>query len=188
MSGHRQPFEALEDYQSGGMSDADAAGFEEELFAAAAAGNADEASFVDRIALIARYLEPRGGFDIGSTRARVDELLASGLRVQLIDPPPAAEVKMPPLDPEAELVITHIAVDVRGYDSVDVVIETPDGTELKTFRDVGWDPHDGTLYAVCEGPLARLSAQVPRVISRVIGTRMGEKHQIAVFESVNATA
>lgn len=186
MTDPRGPFEALEEYQSGGMSDADAAGFEEELFAAAAAGGAEEASFVERISLIARYLEPRGGFDMGSTRARVDQLLASGLRVQLVDPEPAATVQMPPLDPEAEIVITHLAVDVRGYDSVDVVVERPDGSELKTFRDVNWDPEDGTLYAVCEGPLARLSAQVPRVVSRIIGTRAGEKHAIAVFEAVNS--
>lgn len=182
----RKPFEALEDYQSGGMSDADAAGFEEELFAAAAAGAADEASFVDRVSLITRYLEPRGGLDIGSTRARVDQLLASGLRVQLIDPEPAPLVHLPPLDPDAEIIITHVTVDVRGYDSVDVVVERPDGTELKTFRDVGWDPDDGSLYAVCEGHLARISAQVPRVVSRIVGTRAGQKHEIAVFESVNA--
>ncbi|HVY27228.1 MAG TPA: hypothetical protein VHB79_11795 [Polyangiaceae bacterium] len=187
MSEPRKPFEALEEYQSGGMPDADAAGFEEELFAAAAAGTAEEASFVDRVALIGRYLEPRGGLDIGSTRARVDQLLGSGLRVQLIEPAPAPSVQMPPLDPDAEIVITHVAVDVRGYDSVDVVVETPDGTELKTFRDVGWDPDDGTMYAVCEGHLARLAAQVPRVVSRIIGTRAGQKHQIAVFESVNSS-
>lgn len=186
MSDPRQPFEALEQYQSGGMPDADAAGFEEELFAAAAAGTAEEASFVDRVSLIARYLEPRGGLDIGSTRARVDQLLASGLRVQLIDPEPAPSVQMPPLDPDAEIIITHVAVDVRGYDSVDVVIETPDGNQLKTFRDIGWDPEDGTLYAVCEGHLARISAQVPRVVSRIVGTRAGQKHEIAVFESVNS--
>src|SRR5690242_8352997 len=111
MSDPRKPFEALEEYQTGAMPDADAAGFEEELFAAAAAGTAEEASFVDRLSLIARYLEPRGGLDIGSTRARVDQLLSSGLRVQLIDPEPAPSVQMPPLDPDAEIIITHVAVD-----------------------------------------------------------------------------
>lgn len=186
MNEPRKPFEALVEYESGGMSDAAAAGFEEELFAAAAVGTAADATFVESISLIARYLEPRGGFDMGSTRARVDQLLASGLRVQLIDPEPAALVQMPPLDPDAEIIITHVAVDVRGYDSVDVVVETPDGTQLKTFRDVNWDPDDGTMYAVCEGPLARLSAQVPRVISRVIGKRGDQEHLIAAFESVNA--
>ena len=178
------PFETLDAYLSGEMPDAEAEPFEEALFDSAAHGQADEADFVERVALIGRYLLPRGGFDMGSARSRVDQLLAEGVRLQFISPEPGPVIHLPPIDADAEIVVTHMRVDVRGYDSVDVRVEKPDGTELKTFRDIGWDPNDGTVYAVCEAPLARISMQQRHVRSRIIGTRAGEKHVIAVFESV----
>jgi hypothetical protein len=187
MSDQRAPFEALDAYQTGDMPEAEAASFEEELFAAAAAGSADEAHFVDRLSLIGQYLWPRGGWDFGSTRARVDELIAAGLRVQVLYPepgPPGEPARIPEIDDDAEIVATHIAIDVRGYDSVRAIVEKPDGTELKTFRDVGFDPVDGSMYALCEAPLARISAQQRHVRTRVIGTRAGFDHVIAVFETV----
>ena len=93
----------------------------------------------------------------------------------------------PRIADDAEIVVTHVAIDVRGYDSIDVVIEKPDGTPLKTFRDIGFDPTDGTLYALCEAPLARISAQQSHICSHVIGTRAGSPHVIASFEIVNVT-
>lgn len=186
MSEARKPFELLDDYQSGVLPEPEAALFEEELFAAAAAGSAEEATFLDRIALIQQYLEPRGGLDMGSTRARVDQLIAAGLRVQIVAAEAAPLIHLPPIDPDAEIVVTHIPVDVRGYDSVDVTCERKDGTELKRFRDVNWDPDDGTLYAVCEAPLARISTFHGHIISRIIGMRAGEQHTLAVFETIAA--
>ena len=43
MTSTRAPFEALDAYQTGEMSDAEAASFEEQLFAAAAAGEGEAA-------------------------------------------------------------------------------------------------------------------------------------------------
>jgi hypothetical protein len=186
----RAPFEAFDAYQSGLMPETEAAAFEDELFSAAADGAAHEAHLVDRLCLIGRYLAARGGLDVGSSRARVDELIAAGLRVQVLVPEPGAPgqpLVMPRIDDDAEIVVTHVAIDVRGYDSVDVIIEKPDGTPLKTFRDIGFDPTDGTLYALCEAPLARISAQQSHICSRVIGTRAGSPHVIASFEIVNVT-
>lgn len=186
MSETRQAFELLDDYQSGVLPEPEAALFEEELFAAAAAGVADEATFVDRLSLMQQYLEPRGGLDMGSTRARVEQLIAAGLKVQVVAPEVAPVVRLPAIDADAEIVVTHIPLDVRGYDSVDVICERPDGSELKTFRDVNWDPEDGTLYAVCEAPLARISTFNRHIVTRVIATRAGEKHTLAVFETLAA--
>jgi hypothetical protein len=188
MTDNRAPFEALDAYQAGVMPDTEAAVFEEELFAAAAGGTASEAELVDRLSLIGRYLWPRGGWDFGSSRARVDELIAAGHRVQVLVPqpgPPGQPLVVPRIDDDAELVATHVAIDVRGYESVDVVVEKPDGTLLKTFRDIGFDPTDGSVYALCEAPLARISAQQTHICSRVIGTRNGTQHLIASFEVVN---
>jgi hypothetical protein len=187
MSDERAPFEALDAYQTGEMSEAEAAGFEEELFAAAAVGAAGEALFVDRLALIGQYLARRGGWDFGSSRARVDELIAAGLRVQVLEAElglPSEPVRIPRINDDAEIVASRFAIDVRGFDSVRVIVEKPDGTEIKTFRDIGFDPTDGSVYAVCEAPLARISAQQKHVRTRVIGTRAGLDHVIAVFETV----
>jgi hypothetical protein len=189
MSDARAPFEALDAYQTRDMPDDEAAGFEDELFGAAAVGAAvaEEALFVDRLSLIGRYLVPRGGWDFGSSRARIDQLLAAGLRVQLLVPQPGQPGEpyvVPPIDDDAEIVATHVAIDVRGYDSVRVIVEKPDGTQLKVFRDVGFDPLDGTMYAVCEAPLARISAQQTHLRSHIIGTRGGVEHVIGVFETV----
>jgi len=189
MTDTRAPFEALDAYQSGEMPDADAAPFEEALFSAAAANTAAEASFVDRLSSLGYFLSLRGGWDIGSSRARVDELTAAGLKVQLLEPRPGAPgepLRIPKIDADAEIVVTHVAIDVRGYDSVDVLVEKPDGTVLKWFRDIGFDPNDGSVYAVCEAPLARISAQQLHVRSHVIGNRAGVQHVVAVFETVQA--
>jgi hypothetical protein len=184
------PFELLDDYQTGAMSDADARDFEDELFTAAGNGGATELDFVDRVSRWGYFLAGRGGFDIGSTRARVDELIAKGLRVQVLDAGPENLVdgvfQLPKIDDDAQIVVTHLPLDVRGYDSVDVIVEKPDGTLLKRFRDIGWEPSDGTLYAVCEAPLARISAAAGHVRSTVLGKRGDKEHVIASFESMTA--
>jgi hypothetical protein len=179
----REPFAELVDYESGELSDAEAAAFEEGLFAAAADGRAAEAAFVDKLSLIGQYLRPRGGFDIGSSRARVDALIAAGLRVQLVDPEPAEVVEIPAVADDAEIFVTLLRMDVRGYDSVDVIVQRPDGRELKTFRDLGCDPETGYVYAVCEAPLARIAAKQRHIVTRVVGTRDGVEHTLAAFEA-----
>jgi hypothetical protein len=182
--------QALDAYQSGEMSDPDAAGFEEELFDAAGNGVAAELDFVDRVARFGRFLDSRGGFDIGSSRARVDQLIAQGLRVQVLAAGAENLVDgvfhLPKISDDAQIVVTHVPLDVRGYDSVDVVIEKVGGAVLKRFRDIGWDPADGSVYAVCEAPLARISAQAGHVRSTVLGKRAGQEHVIAVFETMTA--
>jgi hypothetical protein len=185
MTGGRAPFEALDDYVSGDMPDADVAGFEEELFAAAAAGRAAEAEFVDQFVQLGRHLTLRAGFDMGSTRARVDELIAAGLNVQILEPESAADGShaFPPIREDAELVVTVIPFDVRGYDSLEVAIERPDGSPLKTFRDVSCDPETGYLYALCEAPLARLSVH-RHVVARIFGKRGRDRHELLVMHNV----
>jgi hypothetical protein len=188
MSEPFKPFERLDDYQLGAMSDADAAAFEDELFAAAAAGAADEAAFVDRVSLIGQYLAPRGGLDIGSSRQRVEQLIAAGYRVQIMAPEPAERIHFPPIEPDAELIVTQIKLDLRGWDALDVIVERPDGTELKTFRDVSCDPESGNIYALCEAPLARISLLNRHIVTRIMGTRAGKREEIGRFEAFASPA
>lgn len=185
MSTAHEPFAQLVDYETSGMDDAAAAAFEEQLFADSAEGRALEAAFVDRVTRIGQFLLPRGGWDIGSSKARVDSLIAAGLRVQIIDPPPSASMQVPPVDDDAEIVVTVFRLDARGFDSIDVVCSKPDGTELKTFRDVSCDPDSGHFYAVCEAPLARIAAKQRHIHTRVIGTRDGQQHTLAEFDTLS---
>jgi hypothetical protein len=46
------------------------------------------------------------------------------------------------------------------------------------------NPKDLAIYALCEEPLARLAYGRPRVITRVVGERNGNRETFAEFETV----
>jgi hypothetical protein len=123
-----------------------------------------------------------GGFDGAGTRAQVDKLLAAGLKVHFVDLGTGGIADFPRWQPGTEIVVARLAVDMRGYDSVDVEVETGEGRPIKTFRETGCDPTDGALYAICQEPLARLAFGTRRIVSRVIGTRAGRRETVAVFD------
>jgi hypothetical protein len=129
-------------------------------------------------------LSARAGLALGVSRARVDELLRSGLKVHYFDAgTPDGVVEVPGWDAGIDLVITRIGVDTRGFDSVDLEILSLDGTLLKTIRDVQGDPHEGAVYAVCEAPLAVLALRTGATRTRFIGMRAGRRETITVFEA-----
>lgn len=171
-----------DDYVSGHMSDADADAFEEELFAAPDA--AGDAAFVDDLARLLAVCDADGGLVDGGTRAQVDALRAAGARVHFADlGGGGAPVAFPGWDAdEIDVVVARLGVDLRGYESVDVEVETGDGRPVKTFRDVACDPTDGALYAICREPLARLAFGKGRTISRIIATQGGRRTTVAVFQ------
>lgn len=173
----------LDDYLSGFMPDETAAGFEEELFALSAAGETASAEFVDRLGRFGRYLQDRVGLAMGSSRALVDRLLASELKVEYTEIPPNVTLRATRIADDTEIVISRLGVDLRGYSDIQVNIERPDGTLLKTFRDVECAPEDGALYAVCEATLARM-AYVVHTIARITATRDGKREQVATLETL----
>jgi hypothetical protein len=176
--------ESLDDYLSGAMPDETASGFEDELFAASAEGSASEADFVDRVAEIGRFLVSRSGMAMGTSRKRVDELLASDLKVHYFDAgPPGPPVVIPAWGDDIDVVITRIGLDTRGYEHVDVEITGPDGKPLKTIRDVE-GAEDGAFYAACEEPLARLAFALGPTVSRITGMRDGKRELIAEFRAI----
>lgn len=183
MSNAPNAFAELVDYETDALSEEEAQAFEERLFAAAAQGAAPEAAFLDQVTRSGQFLHSRGTWDFSSTKARVDELIASGLKVQVIDPEPGPDLYLPTIEDDAEVVVTVFRLDARGYDSLELRCTRPDGSELKTFRDVTCDPEDGHLYAMCEAPLARITYQQPCIVTELIGTRGGERHTVAKFEA-----
>lgn len=178
---------ALDDYASGLMSESEAEAFEEELFARAARGDAPEATFLETLRRAAEWIQTRrGSFEVGSTRAEVDRLLASGARITYMDFGDCKQpVDVPPLPPDLELFIYRVGVDLRGedYDTIDVVVETSTGEYIKTFRDVRYDATDGAFYGVCEAPLAEISFCRGTAISKIMLGRGTERRHVATLET-----
>lgn len=178
---------ALDDYTSGLMPEAVAEDFEQQLFARAARNEAPEAVFTETLRRAAEWIQTRrGSFEVGSTRAEVDHLLASGARITYMDFGDCSRpIDIPPLDPELDFFIYRVGVDLRGedYDTIDVVVETPTGEYIKTFRDVRYDASDGAFYGICEAPLAELSFRRGAAISKVMLGRGSERRQIATLET-----
>lgn len=174
----------LDDYVSGAMPDAEASAFEEELFVRAADGAAPEAEFAERLRRSVRWIAGRGAFKVGSTRAEVEALLRSGLATTYVDFGDGKRpVDIAPLPANLELYTYRLGVDLRGYDGVDVIVETPEGEHIKTFRDVSYDPTDGAIYGVCEAPLAEISFRRGTVRSKVMAGHGAERRLVATFET-----
>jgi hypothetical protein len=186
-AGH-EPLAELDDYTSGLMPEAEADAFEEALFARAARGAAPEAEFLERLRRDAEWVARRGPFKVGNTRAEIDAVLASGLKVSFLDlGDGSAPVDVHAYPPDLDLVTYRLGVDLRGYEAVDVVVETPTGKYIKTFRDVSYDPTDGALYGMCEAPLAELAFRRGTVLSKVMAGHGAERKLVATFETRPAT-
>jgi hypothetical protein len=199
MSAPTEPLLRLDDYVTGDMSEAEARTFEADLFAAVASdadspadvfkrsGLVADAGFLDRLARLASNPDELAAFAGGFARAQVDGLLGSPLPVHYVDLGAGGASVFPSWGADVKFVIARLAVDLRGWQDVDIEVTTADGTPVKTFRDVHCAPEDGALYAICHAPLARLAFARGRSISRVIATRDGTRETVAVFDLQPAT-
>ncbi len=172
MSASHDDLALLDDYLSGHLSDENASALEEQLFEAAAEGRAPELAYLDGLIRWADFVCRIGGFAGGATRAQVDAVLASGIPAHYFDMGSGGRVAIPPWPEATKIVIFRLAVDVLDYENIDVDVTTFAGEKIKTFRDVQ-PAEDGSLYAVCEEPLARMSFQRGRVIARIVGEKKG---------------
>ncbi len=160
----------LDDYLSLSMSDAQAAAFEEELFAEAAQGRAHELGYLDSFFEQAQWFTSRGGFSSGTTAEVIAELRKLP-GVHYLDVEANTQVSAWPVD--TKFVVYRLDVDLRGYENIDVEIVTPDGQHRKWFRDVTYDPADGALYGACDAPLAASTFRFEPLIAHVMASRSG---------------
>jgi hypothetical protein len=173
-------FAALDDYVTGSMQDADAAAFEEALFDDAARGANEDAAYFDELARSMRFIGRHGVIGRSFTRVEV-ERLSKKERMLILELDAKKPMELEPWGDDIDVVVTHLPVDLRGADTADVVVERPDGTHIKTFRDIGCDPADGSLFAYCEAPLARIALMSGPTVTRVIAERDGKRSQVAEF-------
>ncbi|HVX95007.1 MAG TPA: hypothetical protein VHK47_08855 [Polyangia bacterium] len=177
-----------DDYVSGHLGDAEAAAFEDELFAAVGGDHAADseavaaAGFVDTATRLLGTLHGFAELLEGATHAHVDQLRAAGARIHFFELGAGVPVSLPKWGADVDIVVARLNVDLRAHGLVDVEVETADGRPVKTFREVACDPADGALYAICQEPLARLAFTRGRTISRVISTKSGRRETVAVFD------
>jgi hypothetical protein len=174
--------EHLDDYVTGTMPDDEAASLEEELFAAAARGEAEEARWFERFQLLVGYLA-KGDFLVrGATAEDVTALEKGGAKVRVISLVEGEQISYERRT-DVDIVVTHVPVDVRDYESVEATIENPDGRVLHTFRDCMGDPATGHLYAICATPLANMAWGGGPRVGRVTGVKRGEteRRELAIY-------
>jgi len=175
----------LDDYLFGTMPDEQAAPFEEALFDQAALGEHALLDFVAEVGVLGRVVLQRAG-SVPPTAASIEALRQRGFRVEVADATPGTPYQAR-WSAEAELVVTHFVLDMRGHTGrFDVDIETPDGEVLKTLPEVTCDPDDGSFYAICEASLARLT-QGAHVFWRLYETENGQRRLVDSLEQVPAT-
>jgi len=178
--------EDLDDYLFGALSNEDAAPFEDALFAHAARGEHALADFVVGVGVLGRVVLQRAGSAMPPTANSIQVLRERGFKVEVADATPGVPYQARWSD-EAEIVVTHFVVDVRGHTGqFDVDIELADGTLLKTLHSVSCDPNDGSFYAVCEAALARISKGA-HVFWKLYETVDGQRTLIDTLEQVPAT-
>lgn len=168
------PLSALDDYQSGAMSEDEAERFELALFADG--GPPEDAQFLDSLIRTGHHLAERSTFQMGHTRREVEGLLATHDCV-FIDCG-SERVVQAKVNRKAELYITRFALDLRGVERLEVENHLEGVGHVKTMRDIRFDAADGAVYGVCEAPLWHMSVgHGRRVISKFFGF-VGESRRL----------
>lgn len=142
----------LDAYLTGELTGAAADALEEAMFDAP--DDADLA-FFDRLARDGSILAAHGTFDMGVTRAHIDDLRRQGLAVQLLECGSAgADERTLLLDPTAQLIGTRLLLGRTDLERVDVELTLEAFDATKTIKDVFVDRSDGAIYGLCERALA----------------------------------
>ena len=185
-AGHGRPSRLglLDDYLSGTLAGDEAARFEEELFEAAAEGQAAEAVFVEKLQRTAEWLAAQHQFGEAPTRARIEELLASGRPVHMVDLCKGGEIPMTPWPDETEVVLFELHVDMRGYEQIELASFGPDGSHVITFRDVTCDPETGHILGCCLASVAALAYAALPVTMHLTGALDGKRHEVATVKTL----
>jgi hypothetical protein len=143
----------IDAYLTGELSGAGEDAFEEALFDAP---DDPDLAILDRIARHGTKLAAHGTFDMGVPKSHVDKLIVDGHIVQICDAGPPGAVAFT-IRKDAELVVTCLPLGRTDHERVDVDVTLIELDVTKTIKDVMVDPGDGTVYGLCERPLAELA-------------------------------
>lgn len=163
----------LDAYLTREMPDAEADALEEALFDAPDDG---DLAFFDRLARDGARLASHGTFDMGVLPSKIDELRAQGHTVQILDVGlPGQPQQTIHMSRDADFIVTKLHLGRTDIARVDVEVLLLEHNVTKTMKDVMVDQSDGTIYGLCERPLAHLAlaaaATTLAKVRRVDGAR-----------------
>lgn len=175
MTRSESKLEDLESYVTGELADGAVDAFEEAMF-----DNPDDPDvrLLDALATHGARLVSRGTFDVGVTRAHLEALIAKGIEIDWQRPPHPGATLDVPWNATAEMFVTELAVGRTDIDRVDVELVMHDIGHTKTIADVVVD--NGTIYGLCERPLAEIAFKSGRSTARV-RRRDGAKEVLAEY-------
>lgn len=172
-------FERLDDYVSGHLDDAEAARLEEQLFAAAAAGNAAMLRRFDALTTRLHELGARGTFAATVTPAYAEEYQRlSKLRVTVYAYPDKVDVDA--LLARTDITFIKLPVDLRDVDRVDLEMGTRQHPSVKVMPEVDFTPDAGCIVMCCEHELATQGLSKD-IVTTVVGYKGGERKVLGVF-------
>jgi hypothetical protein len=133
----------------------------------------------DRIVRHGSTLVDHGTWDMGCLPEHLDTLRARGYKVQLEERWPG--VVRVDVDATADFVCTKLHVGRTDLERVDVEFVMSAFGVTKTIRDVLVDQRDGTIYGLCERPLALIAYGSPGTTRTTIRERGGERRILAEY-------
>jgi hypothetical protein len=145
----------LDAYVTGELDGPAADALEEALFDAP---DDPDLAFVDQLTRLGATLAAHGTFDMGVTRAQIDELIAAGHKVQILDAgEPSTTSRTLVMARDVDLIVTKLALGRRDLERVDVELTVVEHQVTKVIKDAFVDQTTGTLWGLCERPLAQLA-------------------------------
>jgi hypothetical protein len=155
--------EEIAAYLGGELDGAAADAFEEALFDAP---DDPDVQFVDTLARRGARLAEHGTFYVGVLKRELDALIAKGHTVQICDGGHAG-TRTPVVMDDSEFFATKLVLGRSDVERVDVETHVAALGITKTIRDVIVDRSDGTVYGLCERPLAQIAYGHGLVIATV---------------------
>jgi hypothetical protein len=181
----------LDAYLTGELPDGAAAdALEEAMFADP---DDPDVVFFDVLARLGLTLAEHKTFHMGVTRSELDELIARGDKIHISESgapnlPASATLndrvvpKRMTVSKSADRTLSRLEAGLVGHDRVDIEFVLFDHDNIsKVIRDAVVDPKDGSIYGLCERPLAMLGFSAGPVRTRIL-RRDGAKEVLAQWD------
>jgi hypothetical protein len=171
--------EGLTDYLSLGLNDAEEARFEEDLFGGAVP--AEELKWAASFVGVVRRAERTGSLSITMSRAALDDLSRSGVRILFQRVANSSDSVTTPVSTDYDLYVNQIALDSRGVSRLDMKSFRPDGTLIAHVPDLAFDPESPDLYLCCGRALASAVANGQENTVRFLSVEAGSERELVRF-------
>jgi hypothetical protein len=171
----------LDAYVTGELTGAAAEAFEEAMFDAP---DDPGLNIIEQLQRHGPRLVEHGTWDMGSTPAAIDKLVAAGHIVQICDCGPPSENELT-IRPDIEFLVTILSLGSHEGELVDVDVTIVKYGITKTIKDSRVHS-DGKLYGLCERALAELAFGQDTIVR--VRERTEPRKQLAEWRIVGDVA